>query len=77
MDFLEKLSGMLTAESEGEIREIIKTMNAREKNSFIIGYFDYSLGDRKEEFIFDRIVDMRNNNVNTEGWEKYETGLKQ
>ena len=35
MNFLEKLSGMLAAESEDEIRRIIKTMNTREKNSLI------------------------------------------
>ncbi len=77
MNFLEKLSGMFAAESEDEIRRIIKTMNTREKNSFIIGYFDYFSGDQKEEFIFNRITDMRNNNVIPDGWEKYETGLKQ
>ena len=68
MSFIEKLSGMLSTENEDEIREIIHTMNSREKNSFIIGYFDFLSEDKREEFIFDRVMDMKNNKVNPKGW---------
>ncbi len=70
MTFPELLSEMLTAESENDVKALIRTMSPIEKNSFISGCIEFLSEEQKIDFICERIMDLKNNNVHPEGWEE-------